>query len=85
VAIQNGDEAELPRRARLQAARLIDEAEAAGSVKAMGIALHPYLSGVPHRIAAIEALFAGLAADPRIVFMQGEEIAAWYRASDDPA
>jgi hypothetical protein len=51
----------------------------------MGIALHPYLSGVPHRIAAIEALFAGLAADPRIVFMQGEEIAAWYRASDDPA
>jgi hypothetical protein len=85
VAIQHADEGELPRRARLQAARLIAEAEAADSVKAMGIALHPYLSGVPHRIAAIEALFAELAADPRIAFMQGEEIASWYRASGDPA
>jgi peptidoglycan/xylan/chitin deacetylase (PgdA/CDA1 family) len=85
VAIQHGDEAELPRRARLQAARLIAEAEAADSVKAMGIALHPYLSGVPHRIAAIEALFAGLAADPRIAFLQGDAIADWYRASADPA
>jgi allantoinase len=85
VAIQHADEGELPRRARLQAARLIAEAEAADSVKAMGIALHPYLSGVPHRIAAIEALFAELAADPRIAFMQGDEIASWYRASGDPA
>jgi hypothetical protein len=26
-----------------------------------------------------------LAADPRIAFMQGDEIAAWYRASGDGA
>ena len=85
VAIQHGDEAELPRRARLQAARLLAEAEAAGSVKAMGIAIHPYLSGVPHRIGALEALLAELAAEPRIAFMQGEEMARWYLASGDPA
>jgi allantoinase len=85
VAIQHGDERELPRRARLQAARLIAEAEAADSVKAMCVAIHPYLSGVPHRIAALEALFAELAADDRIAFMQGDEIARWYRASGDPA
>lgn len=85
VAIQHGDERELPRRARLQAARLLAEAEAADSVTAMCIAIHPYLSGVPHRIAALEALFAKLAGDARIAFMQGEEIARWYRASGDPA
>ncbi|MBM3479591.1 MAG: polysaccharide deacetylase [Alphaproteobacteria bacterium] len=85
VAIQHGDEDALPRRARLQVARLVAEADASGSVKATGIAIHPYLSGVPHRIAALEALFAELAADPRIAFMQGDEIARWYLASGDPA
>jgi hypothetical protein len=51
----------------------------------MGIAIHPYITGVPHRITALEALFADLAADPRVAFLQGGEIAAWYRASGDPA
>jgi len=85
IALQHGDERELPRRARLQAARLLAEAEAADSVRVMGIAIHPYLSGVPHRIAALEALFAECAADPRIAILQGEAIARWYHASGDPA
>jgi peptidoglycan/xylan/chitin deacetylase (PgdA/CDA1 family) len=85
VMIQHHDESELPRRARLAAARLLAEAEAASGVKVMGIAIHPYITGVPHRIAALEALFAELAADPRVAFLQGGEIAAWYRASGDPA
>ncbi len=38
-----------------------------------------------HRIAALEALYAELAADPRVAFLQGDEIAAWYLASGDPA
>mgnify|MGYP006273612031 CR=1 FL=1 len=85
VAIQHGDETALPRRARLQAARLITEAEATDSVKAMCIAIHPYLSGVAHRIAALEALLAEFAADPRIAIMQGDDIARWYLESGDPA
>jgi hypothetical protein len=85
VMIQHHDEQELPRRARLHAARLLREAEAASGVKIMCIAIHPYITGVPHRIGALEALFADLAADPRIAFLQGEEIAAWYLASGDPA
>jgi hypothetical protein len=54
-------------------------------VKIMCIAIHPYISAVPHRIDALAAVFAELAADPRAVCMQGDEIAAWYRASGDGA
>ena len=85
VMIQHHDEEELPRRARLQAKRLIAEAEASAGVKIMSIAIHPYISAVPHRIDALAAVFAELAADPRVAFMQGDEIAAWYRASGDGA
>jgi len=85
VMIQHHDEEELPRRARLQAKRLIAEAEASAGVKIMCIAIHPYISAVPHRIDALVAAFAELTADPRVVCMQGDEIAAWYRASGDGA
>jgi peptidoglycan/xylan/chitin deacetylase (PgdA/CDA1 family) len=85
VMIQHHDEEELPRRARLHAKRLIAEAEASAGVKIMCIAIHPYISAVPHRIEALAALFAELAADPRVIAMQGDEIAAWYRASGDGA
>ena len=85
VMIQHHDEEELPRRARLQAKRLIAEAEASAGVKIVCIAIHPYISAVPHRIDALTAVFAEFAADPRVAFMQGDEIAAWYRASGDGA
>ena len=85
VMIQYHDEQELPRRARLTAARLLQEAEAGSGVKVMGIAIHPYITGVPHRIAALEALYEELAADPRVAFLQGDEIAEWYLASGDAA
>jgi peptidoglycan/xylan/chitin deacetylase (PgdA/CDA1 family) len=85
VMIQHHNEQELPRRARLTAARLLQEAEASSGCKVMGIAIHPYITGVPHRIAALEALYGELAADPRIAFLQGDEIAAWYLASGDAA
>lgn len=85
VMIQHHDERELPRRARLQAARLLQEAEAGAGCKVMCIAIHPYITGVPHRIAALESLCADLAGDPRIAFLQGDTIADWYLASGDAA
>lgn len=85
--IQHHDSLELARRARLQAARLMAEAGSPGPLggaKVMCIAIHPYITGVPHRIAALEALMEELAADPAVVFMQGREIRDWYLASGDP-
>ncbi|QYU67228.1 hypothetical protein J4558_20140 [Leptolyngbya sp. 15MV] len=81
--IQHHPSDELARRTRLTAARLLAEAREMGA-KVMGIAIHPYITGVPHRIGALDALLEELAADPEIAFMQGREIAAWYRASGDP-
>lgn len=83
VMIQHHDEQEIPRRMRLTAARLKREAQSQGP-KVMCFALHAYISGVPHRIDALEAAIADLAADPELVFMQGREILEWYLASGDP-
>ena len=85
--IQHHGSEELATRARLQAARLIEEAGSPGPLggaKVMCIAIHPYITGVPHRIGALAALFEELAGRPEVVFMQGREIRDWYLASGDP-
>jgi peptidoglycan/xylan/chitin deacetylase (PgdA/CDA1 family) len=85
--IQHHPSEELARRARLQAARLIAEAGSPGPLggaKVMGIAVHPYITGVPHRIDAFATLLGELAANPDVVFLQGREIRDWYLASGDP-
>jgi peptidoglycan/xylan/chitin deacetylase (PgdA/CDA1 family) len=85
--IQHHGAGELARRAKATADRLVAEAASPGPLggpKVMCVAIHPYISGVPHRIAALEALFEDLAARPEVAFMQGREIADWYLASGDP-
>jgi peptidoglycan/xylan/chitin deacetylase (PgdA/CDA1 family) len=85
--IQHHPSEELARRARLQATRLIAEAGSPGPLggaKVMGLAVHPYITGVPHRIDAFAALLEELAANPDVVFLQGREIRDWYLASGDP-
>lgn len=84
VMIQHHGEEELGRRAMLAATRLLAEAETSGA-RVMGIAVHPYISAVPHRIAAFEAMLDSLAALPGVVFRQGRDLLDWYLASGDPA
>jgi allantoinase len=87
VMIQHHPVEELARRARATAARLIAEAASPGPLggaKVMCLAIHPYITGVPHRIEALSAIFAELAAMPEVAFLQGREILAWYEASGDP-
>lgn len=79
--IQHHDAEELPRRARATARRLLAEGRAA----IMDIAIHPYITGVPHRIDAFEALLDDLAALPGVRFMQGVELLDWYLGTGDPA
>lgn len=88
IAIQGHGVEVLAARARAQADRLIAEAARpgpGGGARVMGLALHPYLSGVPHRIAAIEAMLDALLARPEVAFLQGEALADWYEGGDDPA
>lgn len=42
------------------------------------ISVHPYISGVPHRIGWYRKMFEELSATPGVVFMTGSEIADWY-------
>jgi peptidoglycan/xylan/chitin deacetylase (PgdA/CDA1 family) len=54
-------------------------AESAQRPKVMAIAVHPYISGVPHRIGYFERVFSRLAQQPGVVFWTGERIMDWYQ------
>jgi len=84
--MQHHDAGEWARRAKTMTDRLVADAASSGPLggaKVMCVAIHPYIRGVPHRIAALEALFEDLAARPEVAFMQGREIADWCLASGD--
>jgi len=50
-------------------------------VKVMAIAVHPYISGVPHRIKYFETVFQRLRKQPGVAFWTGEQILAWYQGT----
>jgi allantoinase len=49
-----------------------------GPPRVLTIALHPHLSGVPHRINFLTELIDGLRARSDTVFMNGSQITDWY-------
>jgi peptidoglycan/xylan/chitin deacetylase (PgdA/CDA1 family) len=52
--------------------------ESAKRPKIMAIAVHPYLSGVPHRIAYVERAFKEILGKPGVVSWNGVKILDWY-------
>jgi hypothetical protein len=50
----------------------------------MAISLHPYLSGVPHRIGYVEELFEHILRKPDVLFWTGEQILDWYVKARQP-
>ena len=77
MMIQHHTGLELYDRAMDQFQRLRSEAE--HSMRVMGIAVHPYITGVPHRIGYFEQLLDALQQQPGVVFWTGEQILDWYR------
>ena len=55
-------------------------AESAARAKIMAIAVHPYLSGVPHRIRHVERAYAEILSRPGVACWDGEKILDWYLA-----
>jgi peptidoglycan/xylan/chitin deacetylase (PgdA/CDA1 family) len=49
--------------------------------KIMSIAVHPYLSGSPHRIRYVEKVYAEILARPGVVCWDGEKILEWFRGN----
>jgi len=76
-AVQQQRSDEIFRRGRDQFDRLYQEG--ARSAKVMAISIHPYLTGVPHRIKYLEALYDHILSHPGVVMWTGEQIMEWYR------
>lgn len=77
-AVQHHRSDEILRRGRDQFDRLyLDGAKAP---RVMAISIHPYLTGVPHRIKYLEALYDYILGHEGVVMWTGEEILDWYRA-----
>ena len=64
---------------------LCEEAEATGSGRVLGIALHPFLIGSPHRIKYLDRALAHMAWYDRAWFATGSEIIDVYRAQEKAA
>ncbi|MDB5546041.1 MAG: polysaccharide deacetylase [Hyphomicrobiales bacterium] len=46
--------------------------------RVMAIAIHPYISGQPHRIKYLEQVYEHINSHPGVVHMNGKEIYEWY-------
>ncbi len=77
-AVQQQPSDEIFRRGRDQFDRLyLDGAKAP---RVMAISIHPFLTGVPHRIKYLEALYDHILGHEGVVMWTGAEILDWYRA-----
>ncbi|MFL2828382.1 MAG: polysaccharide deacetylase family protein [Candidatus Puniceispirillales bacterium] len=65
-------------RGKLQFDRLYQEADE--NVKIMAISVHPYLTGVPHRISFFEQLLDYILEHQDVEIMTGKDIYNWYTA-----
>jgi allantoinase len=82
MMVQHHSAAEFESRCMDQFERLYEEG--AQRVKVMAIAVHPYFSGVPHRIKYFDNVFRRLRDENVVVFWTGDEILDWYRRSAKP-
>jgi len=78
MMIQHHRAEELFDRTIAQFERLYEEAGEQGA-KVMGLAVHPYISGVPHRIGWFERALTHMASRPGALFWQGRQIMDWYQ------
>jgi len=76
-AVQSQPSDEIWRRGQDQFDRLYQES--GESVRIMSISLHPFLTGVPHRIKYLEQLLDYIMEHEGVVPMTGIEILEWYR------
>jgi hypothetical protein len=68
-------------RGKLQFDRLYQES--AQVTRIMSISVHPYLSGVPHRIGYFEELLDYIRQKEDVLFWTGEQILDWFKEQSD--
>ena len=78
MVIQHHGSSDWLQRARDQFDRLY--AEGARNPRVMALAVHPYISGVPHRIKYFEAVYDYMRKKKGVWFTTGEDIYEWYKS-----
>jgi peptidoglycan/xylan/chitin deacetylase (PgdA/CDA1 family) len=78
MIVQHHESDYLARRAIDQFDRLY--AEGASRAKFMALAIHPYISGQPHRIKYLEAIYDHVNRFEGVLHWNGEQILEWYLA-----
>jgi hypothetical protein len=53
--------------------------ESAAITRVMCVSLHPYITGVPHRIKYLEQLLDYMQKQPGVLFWTGEQVLDWYK------
>jgi len=76
MVLQNHPSEEWLRRGIDQFDRLYAEGEK--SARVMAISIHPYITGVPHRIGYLEKLYEYIRQRPGVLLWKGEQILDWY-------
>ena len=56
-------------------------AESKDRAKVMALAIHPYISGQPHRIKYLEAIYDYVGRFDGVLHWNGEQILDWYRSA----
>jgi len=77
MVLQHHPSEEWLRRGVDQFDRLYAEGEK--SARVMAISVHPYITGVPHRIGYLEKLYEYILQRPGVAMWTGEEILDWYQ------
>ena len=77
-ALQQHESDMFLRRGRDQFDRLY--AEGADNARVMAISIHPYVTGVPHRIRYLEELLDYVGGHDGVAWMTASQIGDWYRA-----
>jgi hypothetical protein len=78
MAVAQHSSDELLKRGIRQFDRLYAESESITRV--MSISIHPYLTGVPHRIGYFEELIDYIREKPNVLFWTGAQIVDWFNA-----
>jgi len=76
MALQHHPAEEMLRRGAAQFDRLYDES--AAITRVMAISVHPYITGVAHRIGWLEKLYEHIVAKPGVLMWTGEQILDWF-------
>lgn len=77
-ALQNHPSSAFRRRGADQFDRLYAEADQ--NARVMAISIHPYITGVPHRIRHLEELLDHIGNHEGVAWMTATEIGDWYRS-----